>query len=311
MDPTASSTRPESSSPDADSSFPSTESSSASPDSSSADAGLRIDRLRIHPVKGARGTDVDAMEFDEIGPCFDRRWMVVRPGGLFVTQRELPALATVRPRLADGALTLEAPGAEPVSVPLDFDGPSLRVRVWEAQVTAATGPPVVDHWLSQALAGDYRLVFLGRDAKRLTDPAYAEGHRVGFADGYPALVVGSGSVDELSRRAGRAIPVERFRPNVVVAGARPHEEDRWHRFAAGEMTFSGVKLCARCVVTTQDQRSGARDPDGEPLRTLAKYRRIEDKAYFGLNAVHHGPGRLRVGDEVEALERGPVPGAWR
>lgn len=305
MNPTASSTQPNSSSSDA-------------ADSTSADAGppsrsgrLRIDRLRIHPVKGARGTDVDAMEFDEIGPCFDRRWMVVRPGGHFVTQRELPALATVSPRLADGALTLEAPDAEPVSVPLNFDGPSLRVRVWEAQVTAATGPPIVDQWLSQALAGDYRLVFLGREAKRLTDPAYAEGHRVGFADGYPALIVGSGSVDELARRAGRAIPVERFRPNVVVAGARPHEEDRWRRFAAGEMTFSGVKLCARCVVTTQDQRSGARDPDGEPLRTLAKYRRIEDKAYFGLNAVHHAPGRLHVGDEVEALERGTVPGAWR
>lgn len=305
MNPTASPTQPNSSSSDA------TDSTSSDAGPPSRSGRLRIDRLRIHPVKGARGADVDAMEFDEIGPCFDRRWMVVRPDGHFVTQRALPALATVSPRLADGALTLEAPGAEPVSVPPDFDGPSLRVRVWEAEVAAATGPPIVDQWLSQVLAGDYRLVFLGREAKRLTDPAYAEGHRVGFADGYPALVVGSGSVDELARRAGRTIPVERFRPNVVVAGARPHEEDRWRRFAAGEMTFSGVKLCARCVVTTQDQRSGARDPDGEPLRTLAKYRRIEDKAYFGLNAVHHGPGRLHVGDEVEALERGTVPGAWR
>ena len=270
-----------------------------------------IARLRIHPVKGAQGTDVDAVEFDDVGPVFDRRWMVVRPSGLFVTQREVPGLATVRPRLADGEMTLEAPGVGTLSVPVAFDGPTTRVRVWEAEVDASTGPPIVDQWMSEALAGDYRLVFMGRDAERVTDPTYAEGHRVGFADGYPVLVVGEGSVEELSRRAGRAIPVERFRPNVVVAGARPHEEDRWRRFAAGELAFSGVKLCARCKVTTHDQQSGARDPDSEPLRTLAKYRRIEDKAYFGLNAVHHGPGRLRVGDEVEVVERGMVPGAWR
>lgn len=270
---------------------------------------LRIARLRIHPVKGARGADAEAVEFDEIGPCFDRRWMVVLPNGAFVTQRETPRLATVRASVSNGELALEAPGVGPLSVPA-FDGPRLRVRVWEAELDARTAPAPVDQWISEALKRNCRLVFLGK-AERATDPAYAKGRRVGFADGYPALVVGQGSVEELARRAGRAIPVERFRPNIVVAGARPHEEDRWRRFVVGGLVFSGVKLCARCKVTTHDQRSGARDPDGEPLRTLAKYRRIEDKTYFGLNAVHHGPGRLRVGDEAEVLERGTIPGAWR
>ncbi len=271
----------------------------------------RIARLRVHPVKGAHGFDVDEMTFDRAGPVLDRRWMVVRPSGLFVTQRELPRLATIRPRLANGELILEAPSAGTLAAPAAFDGPRLQVQVWASEVTATTGPPTVDQWVSDVLGGDYRLVHMGSDAERATDPTYAAGHQVAFADGYPALVVGDGSVEELAKRAGRTIPVERFRPNVVVAGVRPHEEDRWRRFSAGGLAFNGVKLCARCKVTTHDQRRGTRDPDGEPLRTLAKYRRIEGLPYFGLNAVHHGPGRLRVGDQVEVLERGTVPGAWR
>lgn len=281
-----------------------------SPDPS-AHTPPRIARLRVHPVKGAQGSDVDEMAFDQAGPLLDRRWMVVRPSGLFVTQRELPGLAAVRPRLLDGELVLEAPGAGTVAVSVDFGGPRLQVRVWASEVTATTGPPIVDQWISDALGDDCRLVHMGRDAERATDPAYAAGHQVAFADGYPVLVVGEGSVEELASRAGRPIPVERFRPNVVVAATRPHEEDRWRRFAAGDLTFTGVKLCARCKVTTHDQQTGTSDRDGEPLRTLAKYRRIEGHAYFGLNAVHHGTGLLQVGDEVGVLERGSIPGAWR
>ena len=128
-----------------------------------------------------------------------------------------------------------------------------------------------------------------------------------FADGYPALLVSEASVDELGRRAGRAIPVERFRPNIVVTGSYPHDEDKWARFAIAGLAFSCVKLCARCKVTTTDQETGARDPDREPLRTLALYRRIESLVYFGVNVVHHGPGRIAVGDSIEVRERGIVP----
>lgn len=254
---------------------------------------------------------MDALEFDRAGPRFDRRWMVVRRGGDFLTQREAPRLALVRPRLGADVLELHGPDDGSVELPIAFDGPVLRVRVWGSEVDARTGPAAGDEWLSDAIGQRCRLVHVGMDNLRATDPAYAEGHRVGFADGYPVLVVGEGSVAELARRAGRPIPVERFRPNIVVSGAASHDEDAWRRFAVGALTLSGVKLCARCKVTTVDQNRGAFDRDSEPLRSLALYRRIKGRVYFGVNAVHHGTDAVRVGDDVDVLERGAIPGDWR
>ena len=113
----------------------------------------------------------------------------------------------------------------------------------------------------------------------------------------------------MARRVGRAIPVERFRPNIVVSANRPHEEDFWKEFTIGTLPFRGVKLCARCKVTTTDQETGVRDPDREPLRTLARYRRIESLVYFGVNTVHLAHGPVSLGDAVEVQERGIVRGA--
>ncbi len=268
-----------------------------------------VTRLRIHPVKGARGFDVQDMDFDETGPRFDRRWMVVGPDGTFVSQRETPRLATVRPKVNGGDLTLEAPGTVAQTVPVAPRGSPIRVSLRSSVMNVRTVAPEADAWLSSVLGSPHRLVCMGDLDIRHTDPAYADGHRVSFADGYPALLVTRGSVDELARRAGRAIPVERFRPNIVIGGDRPHEEDFWRSFTIGGLRFSGVKLCARCKVTTIDQESGVRDPDREPLRTLARYRRIESLVYFGLNVVHHGTGRISLGDPVEVLDRGIVRGA--
>ncbi len=266
-------------------------------------------RLRIHPVKGARGSDVETLHFEEMGPRFDRRWMVVRPDGSFVTQRETPRLATIQPTVGDDALTLEAPDAPALHLPLTPRGERLRATVWSSAVDVRTVSPAADAWLSSLLGSEHRLVFMGDDDLRHTDPAYAEGHRVSFADGYPALLVSQGSVDELARRVGREIPVERFRPNIVVSGGRPHEEDFWKEFAIGGLPFRGVKLCARCKVTTTDQQTGIRDPEQEPLRTLARYRRIESLVYFGVNTVHLATGPISLGDPVEVHERGIVRGA--
>lgn len=273
------------------------------------DLARAVVRLRIHPLKGARGFDVPEMDFDEMGPRFDRRWMVVGSDGTFVSQRGAPRLATVSARVDGGTLTLAAPGTEALAVPVAPQGGPTRVSVWSSVVEVRTVAPAADAWLSSMLGGPHRLVVMGEHDIRHTDPLYADGHRVSFADGFPALVVTQGSVDELARRAGRSIPVERFRPNIVISGDSPHEEDFWRVFTVGGVRFGGVKLCARCKVTTLDQESGVRDPDREPLRTLARYRRIEGLVYFGLNAVHHGAGRISLGDPVEVLSRGIVRGA--
>ena len=244
-----------------------------------------------------------------MGPRWDRRWMVVRPDGGMVTQRDTPRLAVVHPHLDNGALRLEAEGMDPLALPDTPGGDPVRVVIHGGAAAGCPVSPEADAWLSGVLGRDVRLVFMRDEDARSTDPAYAEGHRVSFADGFPALLVSERSVEELARRGGREIPVERFRPNIVVTGAHPHDEDQWRRFTVGGMGFGGVKLCTRCKVTTTDQRTGARDPDREPLRTLALYRRIESAVYFGVNVVHDGPGRISVGDRVEVLERGIIPGA--
>ena len=274
-----------------------------------ASPGGRVTRLWIHPLKGARATALKSMEFDALGPRWDRRWMVVRPDGGMVTQRDTPGLATVHPRLDSGALTLEADGMDPLALPGDPAGDPVAVTIHGTGAVGHAVSPAADAWLSAVLGRDVRLVFMREEDARATDPAYAAGHRVGFADGFPALLVSEKSVEELARRGGRDIPAERFRPNIVVTGAHPHDEDRWRRFTLGDLGFRGVKLCTRCKVTTTDQRTGARDPDREPLRTLALYRRIESAVYFGVNVVHDGAGRIAVGDRVEVLERGIIPGA--
>lgn len=266
-------------------------------------------RLRIHPVKGMRGSDVDRMDFDEMGPRFDRRWMVVGADGVFISQRGRPELATVQATVAGRELVLAAPGAGAVSVPVAPRGGRVGVRVWDAELEVRTVSAEADEWLTAFLGSPHRLVHIGDDDHRPTDPSYAKGHRVGFADGYPALMVTDGSVAELGKRVGRPIPADRFRPNMVISGDQPHEEDHWRRFTIGSLRFSGVKLCARCKVTTTDQESGERDPDREPLRTLARYRHLKDKVYFGVNVVHHGTGSVRTGDSVEVIERGFIPGA--
>lgn len=272
-------------------------------------AGGRVTRLWIHPLKGARATRLQSMEFDAMGPRWDRRWMVIRTGGGMVTQRDTPRLATVHPRLGNGSLRLEADAMDPLTLPTAPIGNPVGVTIHGTGAVGCAVSPDADAWLSNVLRRDVRLVFMRDEDARATDPAYAEGHRVSFADGFPALLVSECSVDELARRSGRMVPAERFRPNIVVTGAHPHDEDQWQRFTLGGMGFSGVKLCTRCKVTTTDQRTGVRDPDREQLRTLALYRRIESAVYFGVNVVHDGPGRIRVGDRVEVLERGIIPGA--
>lgn len=266
-------------------------------------------RLRVHPVKGAQGFDVDEMEFDETGPRLDRRWMVVRPDGRFVSQRDTHELATVQATVAGSDLILKAPGAETVAVPVSPERERVGVQVWDSVLRVHGVSRAADAWLSEVLGAPRRLVHIGEDDVRPTDPTYASGHRVGFADGFPALLVSRGSVAEIARRVGREIPMERFRPNIMVGGDEPHEEDTWRRFTIGEMHFSGVKLCTRCKVTTLDQKTGDRDRDREPLRTLATYRHLKDKVYFGLNVIHHGTGRIRVGDPAEPVDIGFVPGA--
>lgn len=261
--------------------------------------------LYVYPVKSAGGIRLEAVDLDALGPVFDRRWMVVDGEGRFLTQRRLPRMALIQPVLGDGVLELRTTGVEDLSVPLEpGNGVRQGVEIWEDEVTAERVSPRADAWLSRVLGVPVHLVRLDESGtQRAADPAGAPGAGVGFADQYPLLLLSRGSVDGLNRRLERPVGVDRFRPNVVVDGVLPHEEDRWRRIRVGEVPFSVVRPCRRCSVPGVDQATGV--PGKEPLRALAGYRRGEGTIWFGQNVVHHGSGRIAVGDRVEVLEDGP------
>ena len=261
----------------------------------------RITSLHIYPVKSCRGIDVDQALITPTGLEWDRRWMIVRPDGRFVTQREYPKLATITVAVGNGRLTLSTDGHAPLIVDTAHDGPTLQVKIWDDSckaIDAGDGPAA---WLTRVLGDPLRLVRIDERAPRLADPEYVgmKPQPVTFTDGYPVLMISNESLAELNKRLPEPIPMARFRPNVVIEGVAPHAEDEMTLFRLGPVVLRGVKLCTRCPVTTTDQMSGARDPHQQPLRALGKYRHdyVLKGVTFGQNCtLHSGLGkRLTVG----------------
>ena len=276
---------------------------------------LHVASLHVHPIKSLRGLAVDAAAVDDLGLALDRRWMLVDDGGVFLTQREDPSMTLLRTSLVPTAggdarvaelthtVRVHAPSGDTLDlVPPPPDARRRRVRIWAHEVVAADYPADVDGWFSEALGRTCHLTWLPEDSHRHIDHPHATpSDRAAFGDAFPVLVATQASLDDLNARlAARGEPpvsMERFRPNVVVAGdAAPYAEDAWGRLWAGEVALDLVKPCARCAMVTVDPetaRSGS-----EPLRTLAGYRKVGSKVMFAQNALVRAGGALRVGDPV-------------
>jgi len=269
-------------------------------------ADIAVTALHVYPVKSCAGVALARAEVGPRGIRQDREYMVVEAAtGAFLTPRELPRMALIRPALADGRLRLEAPGMPPIGVaPVpDGEGEAREVVVWKDACRAVDQGDEVAAWLGEFLGIDCRLVRMADDHVRRVDPAYATGERdqVGFADGYPFLLISEESLADLNGRLAEPLPMNRFRPNLVVAGGgAPFLEDGWRRVRIGGLGFAVVKPCARCAITTTDQATGARGK--EPLRTLATFRRGERGVLFGQNLIHDGEGEIAVGDRVTVLD---------
>jgi hypothetical protein len=273
-----------------------------------------LTELYCYPVKSCRGIALEEAQLDEYGIKHDREWMIVDGNGRFLTQRQHPRMALIEPALTPQALQLSAPGVETITVPSELsdareEKARLRqVRVWHDDVWAVDEGDEVATWLSEFLGVECRLVRRGQAFHRPVDPRYAvagEHDQVGFADGFPLLLTSQASLDDLNARLPEPVAMERFRPNLVVTDCEPYEEDRWTELQIGDLTLHVVKPCSRCTIPTVDPRMGERDPNGEPLRTLATYRRNPDgKVHFGQNLIHKPKwGALRVGDEVIVLQQ--------
>jgi len=258
--------------------------------------------LYCYPVKSCRGTSLGAAVVGPRGIAADRQWMIVDERGEFRTQREVPRMALVSPRLIDGVLEMTAPGMPTLNVSPGTQRERTHVVVWDDHCAAVDEGPRAAEWLSAFLEVPCRLVRIPDDEIRRVDPRYAgPDDQVGFADGFSFLLTSRASLDELNRRLSAPLPMNRFRPNVVVDGPEAFEEDRWKRIRIEGITFAVVKPCARCAITTTDQHTGERSH--EPLRTLATFRHVMGRGVmFGQNLIHDRSGVLHLGAEVEVLE---------
>ena len=259
-----------------------------------------VSQLNIYPVKGLKGIAVGAAVAGERGLEHDRRFMVVDPGGRFLSQREHPAMATIWTEIAGDELRLAALDLDEVSVALEpAGGEPVRATVWDAECATIAPSAEADRWLAEALGTPCRLVYMPGSTRRLSNPRLAGPERlVGFADGYAFLVVSEASLEALNARLASPVPMDRFRANVVVRGCEPFAEDAWKEFAVGAAKLRMAKPCGRCQVTTTDQSTGV-VTGPEPLATLSAWRmNPEFGARFGMNAVTLAAGRVRVGAGV-------------
>ncbi|MBI1793895.1 MAG: MOSC domain-containing protein [Chloroflexi bacterium] len=261
-----------------------------------------LSSLVYYPIKACRGFSVDTARVERMGLEHDRRMMVVTPGGKFLTQREFPKLALVTPTLEDDKLMLSAPAMDTLSIAIAKTGQAIPVEIWKSRdVQAIDQGKAVASWFSDWLGASARLVHIADGFQRKVSAVYAvtDNDQTGFADGYPILLASEESLADLNSRLETQIPMNRFRPNVVVKGCEPFDEDQWKRIRIGDVELAIVKPCARCVVTTIDKET--LEKSKEPLKTLAAYRKQAKGVMFGQNAIPLNEGRLEIGMNVKIL----------
>jgi uncharacterized protein YcbX len=267
---------------------------------------LQVSGLHIYPVKSCGGISLTEAEVGRMGLRYDRQWAFVDERGMFVAQRDarglgvaVPTMCLIGTQVDAEQLVLTAPGMPALAVPLaGHDGPDVAVRVWDSHTSGVDQGAEASAWATEVLSrerpGRYRLV---RMAERTQRRSKLGDGQLGYADAYPCLVISEASLADLNARMPAPLPMNRFRPNLVIRGGAPYVEDTLDRFRIGGVEFTGTTQCVRCPIPTIDQQTAARGK--EPLRTLATYRRQPDGVVFGRNVNHAGTGRVRVGDVVE------------
>ncbi|MDE3154302.1 MAG: MOSC domain-containing protein [Acidobacteriota bacterium] len=275
---------------------------------------LTVSALHVYPLKSCRGLSLDRATVGRMGLQYDRQWMFVDERGMFVAQRgdgrlgvEVRTLCLVRTALAGGLLRVTAPDMPPLELPLaGLAGAEVPVQVWQSRTIGIDQGPEAEAWATTYLGrerpGRYRLVRMPDEGHRLSKKGPAE---LAFADGYPFLIISEASLEDLNRRLAEPLPMNRFRPNIVLRGCAPYGEDTLDALRIGSVELMGMPLCPRCPIPTTNQETGERGK--EPLRTLATYRRGEDgSVLFGRNFSHRTEGEIAVGDEAVHVQGAAV-----
>ncbi len=263
---------------------------------------ITVSALIYYPIKSCRGFEVEFAYVERMGLQHDRRMMVTTPEGDLLTQREYSRLAWVLPQVHDGMLELSAPGYDSIQLGIQTSGTPVSVNVWEHKgIQAIDQGQEAAQWFSDWLGADVRLVHMADGYRRLVNEKWAlrDDDHTSFSDGYPILLASEEGLADLNTRLESPVPMNRFRPNIVVKGCGPFEEDTWNRIRLGDVELAVVKPCARCVVTTIDKET--LEKSKEPLKTLTRYRKQELGVIFGQNVIPLNEGDLRLGMNVEIL----------
>jgi uncharacterized protein YcbX len=270
---------------------------------------MELSGIFIYPVKSLGGISLNETLVEDRGLQFDRRWMLVDEKGDFLTQREWPKMATLKVVLESENLKITAEN-DALFVPFQATSKEkIKVRIWQSKCEARLYDETVNSWFSDVLQTKCRLVLMPEETKRKVNPIYALRKFedvVSFADGYPVLLIGENSLEDLNGRLENPLPMNRFRPNLVLKNSEAFAEDNWKTIKIGDAIFHLVKPCARCVITTINQEKGVSDSK-EPLKTLAGYRLKKSvtgqKILFGQNLIAENFGaRIRLGDKLEIIE---------
>lgn len=270
---------------------------------------MNISEINVYPIKSLKGVSLNQSFTEKKGLRFDRRWLLVDEENKFLTQREFPKMATLGVEIEENGLKV-SDGDDILKMPFEPHEPIRQsIRIWSSRVSAFVYGNEVNQWFADALRIRCKLVLMPEESKRKVSYFYAvhKDDAVSFADAYPVLLAGENSLNDLNARLETDVPMNRFRPNLVVSDSEAFVEDDWKKIRIGATIFHVVKACARCVITTIDQETGL--PSGkEPLKTLATYRipkrSVKKKILFGQYLIAENVGeKINVGDAVEILER--------
>jgi uncharacterized protein YcbX len=266
---------------------------------------LQISELYIYPIKSLAGIPLKKARVTPTGFEYDRRWLLVDENNCFITQREFHQMALLQVAIEEGGLSVTHKlNNDSIFILFNIPGKQyeqVMVTIWDDTCMAEFVSEEADKWFTTVLNMNCRLVYMPDTTHRIVDQRYAPENAVtSFADAYPFLIIGQASLDQLNTQLNEPLPMNRFRPNIVFTGGAPFDEDLYGHFTIGDIHFFGVKLCARCVMTTVNQDTAVKGK--EPLKTLARYRFKNNKILFGQNLVHEGEGEIAIGDELLVLQ---------
>ena len=265
---------------------------------------LTISELFIYPIKSLGGISVSSATITARGFEYDRRWMLVDLNNRFITQREFPEMALLQVEITDDGLKVynKRNISSHITVPFLAEiTEAVTVEIFEERCEAIFVSKIADEWFSSMLSAECRLVYMPDSTNRLVDNKYAGDNEItAFSDGFPLLMIGQSSLDDLNTRFSEPLPINRFRPNIVFQGGSPYEEDTLEHFAINTINFYCVKPCARCAITTVNQDNANKSK--EPFSTLATYRQKNNKVYFGQNLLAKGVGTINTGDQMQVIK---------